>query len=354
MGLLQGIIKNVKNPYATIAEDGIVGGDVKYHICSGNLMLNALVSGKLKDGGYPSGKVVALAGEKGTGKTFVLIKAMKSFLDADPENEILFFESEGAVAKKTLEDRGVDTSRVAVYPVSTVEELRTQCVNALSFIDENTPEGEYPKVMVCLDSLGMLGTEWELNMAASGDSKADMGKRANLIKSVFRTITLKLGILQIPMIITNHTYSSMTNTGKKMGGGTGLEFAASIIIFLSKTKDKEDLGEKKGSTKIKTLVGNNVYFTVEKGRFTIEGSSATIPLNFKTGITYYGGLVDVLLKAGVIEKKGAWFKMTGAEKNLAQGEKNVAEMLPEIVTDEILEEYVKPYVEERFCYGIYR
>lgn len=347
--MLKGILAAVKNPYATIASQGIVGGDILFYSDSGNYVLNALISGDMLNGGFPSGKVVALAGEKGSGKTFVLTKAIKKFLDADPERELVLFESEGAITQNMLIDRGIDMDRVSVFPISTVEELRSQALLALNFIQSKTPKGKYAKVMFALDSLGMLGTEWELNMAVSGDSKADMGKRANLIKSVFRTITLKLGIMQIPMIITNHTYSTMNNAGTKMGGGTGLEFAASIIIFLSKTKDKEDTGEKKSDGKaIKDLVGNIVYFRVEKGRFTVEGSTAPIPLSFKTGITQYSGILDLLIKAKVMEKSGAWISYNG--KNIAQGDKAFYKRVEEFVTEDVLKELI-PYVMNTFMYG---
>lgn len=353
MSLLKGIIKETANPYATIAKDGIIGGDIDYFFDSGNYVLNALISGDMLNGGFPSGKVVALAGEKGSGKTFVLTKAIKKFLDADLEREVVLFESEGAVTQKMLIERGIDMDRIAIFPIATVEDLRHQSLKALKYIDGKQQEkikkdkdAGYAKVLFALDSLGMLGTEWETNMVDSGDSKADMGKRAGLIKSVFRMITLKLGILQIPMIITNHTYSSMNNSGKKMGGGTGLEFAASIIIFLSKSKDKVE-----GKEKIKSQVGNIVYFTVEKGRFTIEGSNAPIPLSFKEGITQWSGILPLLVSAGLVEKKGAWYKdMEG--KSLGQGEKRFYSKASEYVTDEMMDKLI-PYVNERFKYGTY-
>ena len=349
MSILKGLIKEVGNPYATIASDGIVGGDIDYFFDSGNYVLNALISGDMLTGGYPSGKVVALAGEKGSGKTFVLTKAIKSFLDEDPEREIVLFESEGAITQNMLIDRGIDMERVSVFPIATVEDLRNQALKALTYIESKTPKGQYAKVLFALDSLGMLGTEWETNMVLSGDSKSDMGKRAGLIKSVFRMITLKLGIMQIPMIITNHTYSSMSNTGSKMGGGTGLEFAASIIIFLSKQRDTEETGAKKGSFKIKELVGNIVHFKVEKGRFTVEGSSAPIPLSFRTGITKYSGILDLLTKSKIITKSGAWIKY--GEESLAQGDKKFYADVENIVTNEMLEK-LAIYVGNKFMYGV--
>lgn len=346
MSVMKGVLKAIQNPYASIAKDGVICGDISGYIDTGVYTLNALISGKMVDGGFPRGKVVALAGEKGTGKTFILLKSLKQYLDADPENEVLFFESEGALTKDLLIDRGLDIDRISIIPVSTVEDFRNQTLVALDYLEELwSGSGEIPKVVICLDSLGMLGTNHEVETSRSNENKADMGKRAQLIKSVFRTITLKLSLLQIPMVITNHTYKGMGKYDPtKMSGGQGLEFAASIIIFLSKAAVKD------GKEKIKSLVGNNITFTVHKGRMTMEGSKATVGLDFKGGIGRYNGLVDMFVKAGIFVKKGSWFSYK--EERIGQGEKQVYQNLPGFITEELIND-LQPYVEEKFCYGAY-
>lgn len=348
MSLLKGIMKAIDNPYASIATDGLICGDISGYVNTGIHVLNALISGDIK-GGFPKGKVTALAGEKGTGKTFLLLKALKEYLDSHPKGEIVFFESEGALTKQLLEERGLDLKRVSIIPVSTAEELRHQALVALEYIESQWDKKKgFPDVVFCLDSLGMLGTNHEVETSRSNENKADMGKRAQLIKSVFRTITLKLSLLQIPMIITNHTYKGMGKYDPtKMSGGQGLEYAASIIIFLSKSADKE------GKDKIKTLVGNKITFIVHKGRMTIEGSRASVGLSFKGGISRYAGLVDWFVKAGVFEKSGAWYSW--GEERIGQGEKNVYSNLPKIIeSDPKLLDSLNPYIEEQFCYGVYK
>jgi len=352
MSVLQRALKAAKNPYASIARDGLICGDITGYVGTGVFVLNALISGKL-DGGFPKGRVTALAGEKGTGKTFILLKALKEYLDADIENEVIFFESEGAITKDLLEERGLDTERVAIFPVATVEELRNQALVILEDLEvEWNKTKEYPKVTFCLDSLGMLGTLHEFETARTNDNKADMGKRAQLIKSVFRTITLKLSLLQIAMVITNHTYKGMGKYDPtKMSGGQGLEFAASIIIFLSKSGVKEGGKESEsGSEKIKNLVGNNITFIVHKGRMTIEGSRAVVGLDFKGGIGRFNGLVEWFVAAGVFKKAGSWYSY-GTDR-LGQGEKQVYAILPSIISEELISE-LQPFVEQKFCYGVY-
>lgn len=358
MSVLQGIMKRINNPYATIAEDGLICGDIHGYMDSGCYALNALISGKLK-GGYPWGKIVCLAGEKGTGKTFLLLKGLKGFLDVDPENEIVFFESEGALTLEILEERGLDTSRISIVPVSTIEEFRTQAVNTLDYLidqkegtwNEKKTErsggtGVFPKVALCLDSLGMLGTNHETSTAISGENKADMGKRAQLIKSTFRLITLKMSLMRIPMVVTAHTYKGMGKYDpKKLSGGQGVELAASIIVFLSKSGVKAE-----GKAKIKALAGNIIKFILHKGRMTIEGSKMDIGLDFKKGIKRNNGIIPLLVEAKLLSKSGSWYSY-GDQKNIAQGEKQMYSMIDDFMTDEILEQ-LQPYIEDRFCYGV--
>lgn len=341
--MLNKILKAVNNPYATIAKDGVIGGDIHSYIDTGIYMLNTLISGDMLHGGFPTGKVTALAGDKGTGKTYILMNAFKTYLDNNPKGEIVLFESEGAVSKELLESRGIDTTRISIIPVSTVEEFRSQVVNVLDCIKENTPEGEYADVVLGLDSLGMLSTEFEMNDAKSNDNKSDMGRRAKLIKSTFRVITLKLSILQIPFIVTNHTYNSMSAyVGKSMGGGTGLEYAASIIVFLSKSKIKDE------KSKIKNLSGNEITCKLEKGRLTMEGSKISIALDFSKGINPYAGILVPLIESGMFKKKGAWISYN--DINIAQGDSKFYDNVYEILNSNIIEE-VCEYVDKSFLYG---
>ena len=352
MSLISGILKELKNPYASIAKDGLICGDISGYVDTGIYMLNALISGDIINGGFPKGKVCALAGEKGTGKTFILINSLAKHLEADKEAEVILFESEGALTKDLLEDRGVDINRVAVCPVATVEDFRHQSILALEFLEEKWKKtGEYPNITICLDSLGMLGTEHEQNTSRTNDNKADMGKRAQLIKSVFRNITLKLSLLQIPMIITNHTYKGMGKyDATKMGGGQGLEFAASIIIFLVKYAVKEEK-KQTGKGKIKQLMGNDISFILHKGRLTMEGSRVTVGLDFKGGIGQYNGLLEIMVEAGLITQAGAWFSY--GEERIGQGKKKAYLNLPDIIKSNNIFDKLQPYIEKKYCYGVY-
>ena len=86
--------------------------------------------------------------------------------------------------------------------------------------------------MFVLDSLGMLSTEKEITDALNDKQVRDMTK-SQLVKGAFRMLTLKLGQANIPLIVTNHTYDVIGSyvPTKEMGGGSGLKYAASTIIY---------------------------------------------------------------------------------------------------------------------------
>ena len=164
---------------------------------------------------------------------------VKSFLDANPYAGVLYFESESAITKQMVIYRGIDPARMVILPVTTVQEFRTQSLKVLdAYLQQN--EADRKPMLLCLDSLGMLSTTKEVEDTADGKETRDM-TRAQVLKAAFRVLTLKLGKAKVPMVITNHTYDvvgSMFPT-KEMGGGSGLKYAASSIVYLSKKKEKD-------------------------------------------------------------------------------------------------------------------
>ena len=235
---LKEIIKTSGNEYANLADDGIDSGDVDNFIDTGSYILNGMLSGSIY-GGLPQNKITALAGESATGKTYFLMGIVKHFLDANPEGGVVYFESESAITKKMITDRGIDASRLVVLPVATVQEFRHQAIKVLDRYTQQDVDVKRPMFM-CLDSLGMLSTTKEVEDTAEGKETRDM-TRAQVLKAAFRILTLKLGKAKVPMVVTNHTYDVVGSyvPMKEMGGGSGLKYAASSIVYLSKKKEKD-------------------------------------------------------------------------------------------------------------------
>ena len=124
---LKDIIKETGNEYASLVADGVEAGDTDTFIDTGSYIFNALLSGSIY-GGLPSNKITAIAGESATGKTFFLMGIVKNFLDANPESGVVYFESESAITKQMVIDRGIDPNRMIIVPVTTVQEFRTQAL----------------------------------------------------------------------------------------------------------------------------------------------------------------------------------------------------------------------------------
>ena len=222
MGFLDTVIKDSGNEFAARVSEGVAAGDITSYIDTGSYIFNALVSGSIY-GGLPSNKVTALAGESSTGKTFFALSVVRNFLDLNPTGGVIYFESESAISKSMIEERGIDSNRMIMMPVATIEEFRTQACRILDKYMKEPKEERVPMMFV-LDSLGMLSTTKEMEDVANDKQVRDMTK-SQLIKGAFRVLTLKLGQANVPMLVTNHTYDVIGSyvPTKEMGGGTGLK-----------------------------------------------------------------------------------------------------------------------------------
>ena len=303
MSFIKSVISDLENEFASVVEDGVASGDCDSFIDTGSYIFNALLSGSIY-GGLPANKITALAGESSTGKTFFALSMVRYFLEQNPTGEVIYFESESAVTKSMMKERNIDTSRIGLVPVTTVQEFRTQ---SIKIVDEymKVKKEDRPPLMFVLDSLGMLSTTKELEDATAGKETRDM-TRAQITKSIFRLLTLKLGTAGIPLIVTNHTYDVVGSyvPMKEMGGGSGLKYAASTIIFLSKSKEKDGT----------EIVGNIVKCKAFKSRFTKENSLVETRLFYdQRGLDKYYGLLELGEKYGVFNKSGGRYEVNGVK-----------------------------------------
>jgi RecA/RadA recombinase len=326
--LFNSLLKETGNEYAAIAEDGIEAGDITGFISTGSYSLNALLSGSIY-GGIAANKVTAFAGEPSTGKTFYALNIVNEFLKENPKGYVFYFESESAISKQMLVDRGVDIKRVGVLPVATVQEFRTQAVKIL---DRYMEQKERLPMLFVLDSLGNLSTDKEVSDMTEGKDTRDM-TRAQLIRGAFRVLTLKLGKAKVALIVTNHTYDV---TGayvpiKKMGGGSGLEYAASTIIFLSKKKDKM-LDDDDGRT------GAVITAHTKKARLTIEDKKVETWLNYTDGLDPYYGLLEIAERNNIIKKVSTKYEFPNGDKVFeSQVKKNPEKYFTKDILDQIEE-----------------
>lgn len=333
--LFKDLLKEAGNEYASVVDDG-VDSDVTSFINTGSYAFNALLSGSI-NGGIPANKVTALAGEPSTGKTFYALNIVRQFLEDNEDAGVFYFESESAVTREMMVSRGIDVKRVFMIPVTTIQEFRTQAVRILDKYME-TDESDRKPIFMVLDSLGMLSTEKEVNDIAEGKDTRDM-TRAQLIRGAFRVLTLKLGRAKVAMIITNHVYDVVGSyiPMKKMGGGSGLEYAASTIIFLSKKKEKQ--GDEH--------VGNIITAKLQKSRLSIENKKVETLLYFDRGLDKYYGLLELAEAAGLVKKVANKYEFPNGTKAF----ENAIIKNPEKFFSEDLLTQIDEYCKTEFLYG---
>ena len=326
------LISATGNEYASKVADGMLG-NVNDYIDTGSYILNALLSGSLYKG-LPTNKITAFAGESATGKTFFLLGICKQFLSDNPSGGVLYFESKSALTPEMIAEREIDTSRFIQLPVATIQEFAHQ---ASRVVDKHIEKGDRP-LLLCLDSLGMLSTAKEVGDVSEGADKVDMTK-ARIVKGAFRVLTLKLAKAGIPLLVTNHTYKQVGTMFPQdvMGGGSGLQYAASNIVFLSRRKEKDGTD----------VIGNVIHCKNFKSRLTKENKKVDVLLTYDQGLNRHYGLLDLAEKYGIISKVSTRYELPDGSKIFG---KQIMSEAEKYFTDDIMKA-LEVVANKEFTYG---
>ena len=333
MDFLKDIVKEIGNDYTQLASDI---DDTEKYVDTGSFIFNGLVSGSIFRG-VSGNKITAIAGESSTGKTFFSLAMVKNFLDSNPDGYCLYFDTEAAVNKPLLKSRGIDLNRVVVINVVTIEEFRTKALKAVDIYLKKNADERQPCLFV-LDSLGMLSTEKEIRDALDDKQVRDMTK-SQLVKGAFRMLTLKLGQANIPLIVTNHTYDVIGSyvPTKEMGGGSGLKYAASTIIYLSKKKEKDG----------KEVIGNIIKAKTHKSRLSKENKTVEVRLFYDSrGLDRYYGLLELGEVGGLWKNVAGRYEINGKK---VYG-KHILANPTEYFTDEVMQA-LDEIAQKEFSYG---
>ena len=184
----------------------------------------------------------------------------------------------------------------------------------------------------------MLSTEKEIRDALDDKQVRDMTK-TQLVKGAFRMLTLKLGQANVPLIVTNHTYDVIGAyvPTKEMGGGSGLKYAASTIIYLSKGKEKDGT----------EVIGNIIKAKTVKSRLSRENRDVQIRLFYdERGLDRYYGLLDLAEKHNLVKKVGNRYEIGDKKVYAKEVYKN-----PEKYFDDDLMKKLDEAAEQQFKYG---
>jgi RecA/RadA recombinase len=289
-----------------------------------------------------------------TGKSFLCLNIVR---EAQKKGyNVIYCDTEGAIDKTSALKFGIDATKIRYQPIQTVSQFQTFVANVVDMVKKAKAAGEDPKLLLIVDSLGMLSTDKELADAVKGHNAADMGSKAKELRKLFRVITLDLTAAKIPMVVTNHVY---TGGGymptKESSGGDGPIFAMSVVSFLSKAQLKDGSGTKTGIV---------VTSTLKKSRFTIP-EPVKFHISFANGMNPYVGLQDFVsweacgIERGKYEevkgpdgKKELVFKPSASStrwgvRHLGKTVPSTQLFTPEVFTEEVLkqldEKVIKPH-----------
>lgn len=260
--------------------------DITEYISSGNLLLNAQLSGSLR-GGFPNARSVGLGGDSGAGKTFLCLNAIKNAQNMG--YAVFYIDTEGALDKKDFENFGVDMELMKYVRIGVISEVKFFVNDIIKMAEENPGL----KLLIVVDSLTHLETNKEVEDRAKGNNAQDMGLRAKELRQLFKSFTLDLSNLKIPLIFTSHTYSSQDQyTPKQMSGGGGPLYSASIVALLSKGRLHND-NDITSSESGKTRTGVIVRSKMDKNRLA-KPEDIEFHISFHKGMNPYVGLQEYI------------------------------------------------------------
>ena len=270
-------------------------------ISTGNYALNYLISGDFHKG-CPLGKVTVFAGESGAGKSYF---AAGNIVKHAQEQGIfvVLIDTENALDEAWLQALGVDTSdeKLLKLAMSMIDDV-AKTVSTFMKDYKALPDGERPKVLFVIDSLGMMLTPTDVNQFEAGDMKGDLGRKPKALTALVRNTVNMFGSYNVGMVCTNHTYASqdMFDPDDKISGGQGFIYASSIVVAMRKLKLKED----EDGNKISQVKGIRAACKVMKTRYAKPFESVQVKIPYETGMNPYSGLVDLAEATGLLTKQG--------------------------------------------------
>ncbi len=270
-------------------------------VSTGNYALNYLISGDFTKG-IPLGKVTVFAGESGAGKSYICSGNIVRHAQ-EQGIFVVLIDTENALDEAWLHALGVSTdeSKLLKLSMAMVDDV-AKTISTFMSDYKALPDGERPKVLFVIDSVGMLLTPTDVNQFEAGDMKGDLGRKAKSLTALVRNCVNMFGAYGVGMVCTNHTYASqdMFDPDDKISGGQGFIYASSIVVAMKKLKLKED----EDGNKISEVMGIRSACKVMKTRYAKPFEGVQVKIPYETGMNPYSGLTDLAEKKGLLKKEG--------------------------------------------------
>lgn len=289
---------------------GIGFNDPTDWISTGNYALNYLISSDFKRG-IPLGKVTVFAGESGAGKSYICSGNIAKNAQDQGMFPILI-DTENALDEKWLHDLGVNTSpdKLLKLSICMIDDV-AKTISEFMKEYKTMPDGERPKILFIVDSLGMLLTPTDVDQFEAGNMKGDMGRKPKALTSLVRNCVNMFGSYNVGMVCTNHTYASqdMFDPDDKISGGQGFIYASSIVVAMRKLKLKTDAD----GNKTTTVNGIRAACKIMKTRYAKPFESVQVEIPYETGMSPYSGLTDLFEERKLLTKEGNSLVYTKAD-----------------------------------------
>jgi len=280
---------------------GVGFNDPTDWISTGNYALNYLISGDFNKG-IPLGKVTVFAGESGAGKSYICSGNIVRHAQ-EQGIYVVLIDSENALDEAWLHALGVDTSedKLLKLNMAMIDDV-AKTIHEFMKEYKIMEDGNRPKVLFVIDSLGMLLTPTDINQFEAGDLKGDMGRKPKALTALVRNCVNMFGSYNVGLVATNHTYASqdMFDPDDKISGGQGFIYASSIVVAMRKLKLKTDAD----GNKTTTVNGIRAACKIMKTRYAKPFESVQVEIPYETGMSPFSGLVDLAESKGLLKKEG--------------------------------------------------
>jgi recombination protein RecA len=305
-------------------------------ISTGNYALNYLISGDFNRG-IPLGKVTVFAGDSGAGKSYI---CSGNIIKHAQEQGIfvVLIDSENALDEGWLKALGVDTSdsKLLKLSMAMIDDV-AKTISTFMSDYKALPDGERPKVLFVIDSLGMLLTPTDVNQFEAGEMKGDLGRKPKALTALVRNCVNMFGSYNVGLVCTNHTYASqdMFDPDDKISGGQGFIYASSIVVAMKKMKLKED----EDGNKVSEVNGIRAGCKVMKTRYAKPFEGVQVKIPYTTGMSPYSGLVDLIEKKSLLKREGNSLVFTTSEGEIIKKFRKAWEKNDDSCLDTVMKDF---------------